>query len=62
MRSVKIALAAVGTALVVIVAFAVLLAVFSGSSFTRGANVAVVKIDGIITDPAPVTRQLHEVG
>lgn len=62
MRSVKIALGAVGAAFIVIAAFAVLLAVFTGSSFTRGHNVAVIKIDGIITDPAPVTRQLHEVG
>jgi len=62
MRSVKIALAAVGAAFVAIVALAVLLAVFTGSPLARGPNVAVIKIEGIIIDPASVTSQLKEVG
>ena len=62
MRSVKIALAAVGAAFVLIVALALLLAVFTGSPLTKGPNVAVIKIEGIITDPASVTSQLKEAG
>jgi len=62
MRSVKIALAAVGAAFVIIVALALLLAVLTGSPLTKGPNVAVIKIEGIITDPASVTSQLKEVG
>lgn len=62
MRSVRIALAAVGAAFIVLVALSILLAVFTGSSLTRGAEVAVVEIEGVITDPAHVTGQLKEVG
>lgn len=62
MRSVRTALAAVGAAFVIIIVLALLLAVFTGSSFTKSPNVAVVSIEGIITDPGPVASQLQEVG
>jgi len=62
MRSVKIALAAVGAAFIGLVIISVLLALLTGSSFSGKPNVAVVKIEGIITDPTSITEQLKEVG
>ncbi len=62
MRLIKTVLAAIGAAFVIIMVLSVLVAALGGSFSAGGPKVAVVRLEGVITDPAEVVTELKELG
>ncbi len=61
MRTLKTLLAAIGAAVVALLVLSAMLSYLAGSSITGGPKVAVVKIEGVITDPTEITKQLKDL-
>ncbi|MFQ5735438.1 MAG: signal peptide peptidase SppA [Thermodesulfobacteriota bacterium] len=62
MSPVKTVLAAVGAAFIAIMLLSVTIAYLTGSALTGGDKVAVVRMDGVITDPTETVKQLKGLG
>lgn len=62
MRLLKTLLAAIGAVAVIVLALSIIIAALTGSAISGRDKVAVIRLDGVITDSAETTRQLKEIG
>ncbi len=54
-------LAAIGAVFLIVIALSFVLAYVFGGGLGRGDKIAVVKLEGVITDSADIDRQLHDL-
>ncbi len=60
-ETLKNLLAAVGALFVILIALSLVVSYFSGGSLSRADKVAVVELEGIITDPSEISRQFKDL-
>ncbi|MBI5643942.1 MAG: signal peptide peptidase SppA [Deltaproteobacteria bacterium] len=60
-ETLKTLFAAIGALFLVITALSVVIAIFTGGSFSSRDKVAVIELEGIITDPAEAIQQFQEL-
>lgn len=59
--SLKTLLAAVGAVVIIVIALSLVVSLLTGRAVSRGGSIAVIKLEGVITDPLEITTGLKEL-